>query len=138
MSKKQIYLEKVEANKLQGEDIIFVVEVMEELSHINNDIKEILLDLTDANENFKINFIVGSHRAFLKIENGNLTTGKKLIDDPVVTIKMEENDALDMLLGKTTLMNMYKDHKLKVEGNLMKVAGLALMLNIVMDELGIM
>jgi alkyl sulfatase BDS1-like metallo-beta-lactamase superfamily hydrolase len=138
MSKKQVYLNKVDANELMGKDIIFVIEVLEELSQTNDDIKEILTDLNEAGENFKINFIVGNHRAFLNIENGILTTGKILIDDPVVTVKMEEEDALNLLLGKTTLMNMYKEQKLKIEGNLMKVAGLALMLNIAMDELGIM
>ena len=138
MTKKQAYLDKVAANELKGKDIIFIIEVLEELSQTNDDIKEILADLNDAGENFKINFNVGIHRAFLVIENGNVTTGKTLIEDPVVTIKMDEDDALMLLLGKTTLMDMYKKQKLKLEGKVMKVAGLALMLNIAMDELGIL
>jgi alkyl sulfatase BDS1-like metallo-beta-lactamase superfamily hydrolase len=138
MSKKQEYLDKVGTNALKGEDIIFLIEVLDEMSKENKDILEILADLKEAGENFLLNFEIGTHKAFLEIQEGIVSTGKYLRENPIVTIIMNEDAALELLLGKNSMANLYKEKRINFQGNIMKVAALSLMWNIVMDELGIM
>ncbi|MCP4763997.1 MAG: hypothetical protein GY870_19650 [archaeon] len=139
MTKKQEFLDKVEADNLCGEDLFLLLEIIKEFSETNEDIIELLEDLKEDEENIIMNFLVDDRRAYLSIIEGIVTTKRdELANNPTFTIIMEEATALKILKGQLPLFQAYKDGKIKTEGQLVKVASLSIMMNIVGDEIGVL
>lgn len=137
MSKKDEFLAKANSGQLQGKDILLLLDVMQELADTNDDVKELLNDLKEENEPIKINFIVGPYQGCLSIVNGIFIAKRGLLDDPLVTIHADEQTARGILTRKIGMQKAYKEGKLKAEGNLMKLTSLAILLNILGDEIGV-
>ncbi|MHA1819688.1 MAG: alkyl sulfatase C-terminal domain-containing protein [Promethearchaeota archaeon] len=138
MTKKEEFLEKVESDTLKGDDILLLLDVFEEMSKENEDVIELLEDLKDEGENIVLNFIIEDINATLIINDGKLVTKHELSPNPTLTIKMDKNTALKVLSGKLSMMDAYKEGKIVTEGELIKVAALGILLNIIGDELGIL
>jgi alkyl sulfatase BDS1-like metallo-beta-lactamase superfamily hydrolase len=137
MSKKDEFLAKANSGQLQGRDILLLLDVMQELAETNDDVKELLNDLKEENEPITINFIVDQYRGCLSIVNGVFTAKRGLLDKALVTIHTDEPTARGILTRKIGIMNAYKGGKLKAEGSLMKLTSLAILLNILGDEIGV-
>ena len=136
MSKKQEFLDKVKNGTISAQDLFLMLDVMEELSANNADIKELLEDLKDEDD-IIINFKVNDKEAAFMIIKGKLSVQRGLHPNPTVKITMDKPTALGILTHKISMMGAYKEGKIIAEGKLIKLAGLAILMNIVGDELGI-
>ena len=138
MSKKEEFLKKVEAGNLTGDDILLLLDVWSEFGLENEEVIELLEDLDEEDEKITINFIVEELRGTVKIEGKKLITKHELGEKPDITVKMSKDVAKEIISGKLAILDGYKQEKLKAEGQIIKAAGLAILLNIMGDELGIL
>lgn len=139
MTKKQEFLDKVEAGILCGKDLFLILEIIKEFSESNEDIMELLEDLKEDKENIVLNFIVQERKAYLSILDGVMETKRdELAEHPTLTISMAEETALMILKGKIPIFQAYKDEKIGIEGPLVKLTSLSLMLDVIGNEIGVL
>jgi alkyl sulfatase BDS1-like metallo-beta-lactamase superfamily hydrolase len=140
MGAKQEFLKKVKAGTIAGKDIILFISAIQEVADDNNDLKEMLQDMKEEGESFKLNFLLPDTKrtASLKVEDGHLTASKSLLSDPQITVFMNEPVAIEILKGKIGVVEAFRQGKIKAEGQLSKAAALGFLLNIAGDELGVL
>ena len=131
---------KLEEKTIEGKDILLFANALQELATENEDIAELLADMAEEEENFRLNFILSDtkRQASVLIENGTLVASKNLLSDPTLVIEMEETTGIQILQGQLGIMQAYQQGKINAEGNLAKAAALGMLLNLAGDELGVL
>lgn len=131
------FKEKMANNTIQGRDLLLLLDVIQEISTTNDDLKDLLNDLKDEDEPIVINFQIDDLKGNLTIDKGVVSTIRDLKPDPTVTVTTNENVAQAILKKQMSMVKGATEGKIKLSGNLTKAAGLLIMLNIVSDILGI-
>jgi len=89
-------------------------------------------------DDVKIQFdVTDSVKAWIKVEDHKLTTGMGEIDDPDVTLQMNEETAKGMFTGETDAASAYMQGDLKIIGEMAKAMKLRALIEIVAEELDI-
>jgi putative sterol carrier protein len=140
MGAKSEFLEKVNSKRIEGKDILLFIQAVQEIADTNEDVKDMLADMKEEGENFKLNFILPDtgRTASLLIEDGRLVASKNLLEDPMIIVNMSEPVALEILKGSLGIAQAFQSGQIKAEGQLMKAAALGMLLNIAGDELGVL
>jgi len=139
-SKKEEYLKKINSGNITGRDLLLFVDAVQELADSNDEVKELLQDIKDENQKIIVNFMINNRNicASLIIEDGIFKTKHELSENPDLTIKIADEDtARNILLGKISITDAYKNGKITGEGNISKVLGLGILLNLISNEFNV-
>ncbi len=72
----------------------------------------------------------GASSWVIKINDGTLTANEGQTQNPDMTLRMEAKDYVDLTLGRVNPLMLFKDGKIKTEGNM----GLALKFPMIFDR----
>ena len=138
--KTEEFLDKVDKDAVKGEDILLFVGAIQELSEENEDVKDLLEEMNEEGEDIELNFEItdAPYTASIAIAAGKIEAKETLLEAPILTIRMDQKTAIDILSQKASMMKAYQEGNIQIEGDLMQVAGLAILLNVLGDELGVM
>ncbi|MHA1310887.1 MAG: SCP2 sterol-binding domain-containing protein [Candidatus Helarchaeota archaeon] len=122
----------IEEGNFEAKSLPIFLGALEELAASSEDLQDELEDSDDV----KIQFDAGeSIKAWIKIEDHKLTTGEGEIDDPDVTLQMNEETAKGMFTGETDAASAYMQGDLKIIGEMAKAMKLRALIEIVAEEL---
>lgn len=131
------FKEKMANNTIQGRDLLMLLDVIQEISTTNEDLKDLLNDLKEEDEPIVINFQIDGLKGNLTIDKGVVSTIRDVKPNPTVSVTTNESIAQAILKKQMSMVKGATEGKIKLTGNLTKAAGLLIMLNIVSDILGI-
>jgi alkyl sulfatase BDS1-like metallo-beta-lactamase superfamily hydrolase len=131
------FKKKMANNTIQGRDLLMLLDVIQEISTTNDDLKDLLNDLKEEDEPIVINFQIDKLNGNLTIDKGVVSTIRELKPNPTVSVMTNESIAQAILKKQMSMVKGATEGKIKLTGNLTKAAGLLIMLNIVSDILGI-
>lgn len=95
-------------------------------------------DVQDETEDWdkKIQFDIGGSTDFwIKTKNGQFSMGQGKIEDPDVSMRISEDDAIKMFAGQLDSTDAYLSGKLKIEGNMDDAQKFGSITQIIRDEL---
>lgn len=126
--------ELIDGGEFEASNLPVFLGALEELSKDSEDLQDELEDTDDV----KIQFdVIDTIKAWIKIEDHALTAGEGEVDDPDVTLQMDEATGRGMFTGETDAASAYMQGDLKIIGEMAKAMKLRALIEIVAEELDI-
>jgi putative sterol carrier protein len=126
--------ELIDGGEFEAANLPVFLGALEELAKDSEDLQDELEDTDDV----KIQFdVLDTIKAWIKIEDHVLTAGEGEVDDPDVTLQMDEATGRGMFTGETDAASAYMQGDLKIIGEMAKAMKLRALIEIVAEELDI-
>ncbi|TFF87634.1 MAG: SCP2 sterol-binding domain-containing protein [Promethearchaeota archaeon] len=124
----------IDDGAFEAENLPVFLGALQELAGDSEDLEDELEDTEDV----KIQFdVIDTIKAWIKIEDHKLTAGEGEVDDPDVTLQMDEATGRGMFTGETDAASAYMQGDLKIVGEMAKAMKLRALIEIVAEELDI-
>ncbi|MBD3227433.1 MAG: hypothetical protein GF329_04520 [Candidatus Lokiarchaeota archaeon] len=124
----------IDDGAFEAENLPVFLGALQELAGESEDLQDELEDTEDVKIQFDVKDTI---KAWIKIEDHELTAGEGEVDDPDVTLQMDEATGRGMFTGETDAASAYMQGDLKIVGEMAKAMKLRALIEIVAEELDI-